>query len=112
MGTNSSEKAHTGSQIVVAGALSDPPEEMLFTPRDLRQMAEMDLSPREAARHVELFRNPPPFTRVLRPCRPGDGIRSLTLSEHADLLSPFDSAARRGRAAKLLPASGAPTRVV
>jgi hypothetical protein len=111
MGTNSSEKARTGPHTVVAGVLSAPPEGALFTPRDLRQMAEMDLSPREAARHVELFRNPPPFTRVLRPCRPGDGIRSLTLSEHADLLSHFDAAARRGRVAKLVPASGAATRM-
>ena len=74
-------------------------------------MAEMGLSPKEAARQVELFRNPPPYTRVLRPCRPGDGIRSLTLAEHADLLSHFDAAARRGRVAKLVPASGAATRM-
>src|ERR1700759_3518084 len=111
MGTNSSEKAHTGSQIVVAGALSDPPEEMLFTPRDLRQMAEMDLSPREAARQVELFRNPPPYTRVLRPCRPGDGIRTLSLADHDEFLGHFDAAARGGRTAKFVPASGAATRM-
>ena len=59
----------------------------LFSPRDLRQMAGMGLAPEEAARQVELFRNPPPYTRVLRPCRPGDGIRSLSPAEHATLLS-------------------------
>jgi hypothetical protein len=60
---------------------------------------------------VELFRNPPPYTRVLRPCRPGDGIRALSLADHAELLSHFDAAARRGRTAKFVPASGAATRM-
>lgn len=85
--------------------------EDLFTPRDLRQMAKMGLSPREATRQVELFRNPPPYTRVLRPCRPGDGIRSLAESEHPALLDQFDAAARRGRVGKFVPASGAATRM-
>jgi hypothetical protein len=83
----------------------------LFSPRDLRQMSELGLHPKEAARHVELFRDPPPHTRVLRPCRPGDGIRALALADHAELLGHFDAAARRGRVAKLVPASGAATRM-
>ncbi len=85
--------------------------EDLFTPRDLQQMSAMGLSPREAARQVELFRNPPPYTRVLRPCRPGDGILPLPESVHAALLARYDAAARRGRIAKLVPASGAATRM-
>jgi len=83
----------------------------LFSPRDLRQMSGMGIDPAEAARQVEIFRNPPPYTRVLRPCRPGDGIRSLSLADHAELLSHFDAAARRGRTAKFVPASGAATRM-
>lgn len=102
MGKNSSEK--TG---VITTAMAGD----LFSPGDLRQMSGMGFSPQEAARQVELFRNPPPFTHVLRPCRPGDGIRSISEPEHADLLSHFDAAARRGRTAKLVPASGAATRM-
>ena len=83
----------------------------LFTPRDRRQMSAMGLSPREAARHVELFRNPPPYTRVLRPCRPGDGIRTLPEPEQPALLARYEAAARRGRIGKLVPASGAATRM-
>ena len=83
----------------------------LFTPRDRKQMSAMGLAPREAARQVELFRNPPPYTRVLRPCRPGDGIRILAESEHPALLAQYDAAARRGRIGKLVPASGAATRM-
>ncbi len=85
--------------------------EGLFTDRDLRQMAAMGLAREEAARQVELFRNPPPHTRVLRPCRLGDGIRSLPPAEHALLLARFDAAAREGRIGKLVPASGAATRM-
>ncbi|HEY4575660.1 MAG TPA: DUF4301 family protein, partial [Thermoanaerobaculia bacterium] len=83
----------------------------LFSARDLRQMAGLGLAPEEAARQVELFRNPPPYTRVLRPCRPGDGIRAISLTDHEDLLSHFDAAARRGRIGKFVPASGAASRM-
>jgi hypothetical protein len=85
--------------------------EDLFAPRDLLQMDELGISPKEAARQVELFRNPPPYTRVLRPCLPGDGIRSLDESDHPRLLALFEKAARQGRAAKFVPASGAATRM-
>lgn len=83
----------------------------LFSPRDLRQMASMGLDPEEAARQIALFRNPPPHTRVLRPCRLGDGIRSIPPEEHAPLLARFDAAAREGRIGKFVPASGAATRM-
>lgn len=83
----------------------------LFTERDLRQLSEMGIRREEAARQVELFRNPPPYTRVLRPCTPGDGIRSISVDEHPALLHHYDAAARRGRIAKLVPASGAATRM-
>ena len=95
----------------VIEVISATMSEDLFTPRDLRQMAGMGLSPQEARRQVELFRNPPPYTRVLRPCRPGDGIRTLPESEHSALLHLFDAAARRGRVGKFVPASGAATRM-
>ncbi|HEV2845006.1 MAG TPA: DUF4301 family protein, partial [Thermoanaerobaculia bacterium] len=83
----------------------------LFTERDLRQLSEMGIPREEAARQVDLFRNPPPFTRVLRPCRPGDGIRAISEAEHPALLSQYDAAARRGRISKFVPASGAATRM-
>lgn len=83
----------------------------LFSTRDLRQMSKMGIQPEEAARQVALFRNPPPFTRVLRPCQPGDGILSISVAVHSTLLEHFDTAARRGRVAKFVPASGAATRM-
>jgi hypothetical protein len=83
----------------------------LFTPRDLEQMASMGLAPEEAARQVELFRHPPPHTRVLRPCRLGDGIRVISPAEQAPLLARFDAAVRRERIGRFVPASGAATRM-
>ncbi len=110
MGKNTSETA-TGPGSVSTVSSMESMEGDLFSPRDLRQMSGMGIAPAEAARQVELFRNPPPYTRVLRPCRPGDGIRALSLADHAELLSHFDAAARRGRTAKFVPASGAATRM-
>ena len=83
----------------------------LFSTRDLRQMAKMGVKPEEAARQVALFRDPPPFTRVLRPCSPGDGVLSISVAMHGALLEAFDTAARRGRIGKFVPASGAATRM-
>jgi hypothetical protein len=111
MGKNSSEPTTGPRPLPVAAGVISAAEGELFSPCDLRQLAAMGLAREEAARQVELFRNPPPFTRVLRPCRPGDGIRSLSLADQDDLLSHFDAAARRGRIGKFVPASGAASRM-
>jgi hypothetical protein len=87
--------------------MTEPP----FSPDDLRQMAELGIAPAEAERQLELFRNPPPYTRVLRPCRPGDGIRQVLAPEEPWLLARFEGAARDGRIGKLVPASGAASRM-
>jgi hypothetical protein len=85
--------------------------EELFNSDDLRQMAELGIAPEEAARQVALFRDPPPYARVLRPCRPGDGIRTFAAEHEPELLAAFDELAREGRVAKLVPASGAASRM-
>jgi Domain of unknown function (DUF4301) len=91
----------------------DAPDRLedLFTDADLRQMAELGIEPAEALRQVELFRHPPSFTRVLRPCTPGDGIRMIFDSDHARLLGFYEEAARQGRIGKVVPASGAASRM-
>ena len=91
-------------------AVLDPSDD-LFSPADLGQMAELGIEPREALRQIELFRNPPPFTRVLRPCRVDDGILKITKGMEPWLLARFEEAARQGRIAKFVPASGAATRM-
>jgi hypothetical protein len=88
----------------------DSVHEDLFSPRDLAQMAALGISPDEAARQIELFRHPPPYTRVIRPCTPGDGIRTLSETDEP-LLELFAGAARQGKVGRFVPASGAATRM-
>lgn len=94
-------------------AAAAPPEltEELFSPRDLEQMRSLGIPPAEAARQIELFRNPPPYTRVLRPSTPGDGIRVLSEEEQPKLLERFHDAVHRGLLGKFVPASGAASRM-
>jgi hypothetical protein len=85
--------------------------ETTFADGDLRQMEELGISLEEAERQLALFRNPFTYTRVLRPCRPGDGIRQLAAPEEPWMLARFEGAARDGRIGKLVPASGAASRM-
>ena len=86
-------------------------ERRLFGDRDLQQMERLGLAPEEALRHVELLRSPPPFTRVLRPCTLGDGIRAIAAEDEPELTAGFDEAAAAGRIHKFVPASGAASRM-
>ncbi len=86
-------------------------ERRLFGDRDLQQMERLGLAPEEALRHVELFQNPPPYTRVLRPCTLGDGIRAIAAEDEPELAARYDEAAAAGRIHKFVPASGAASRM-
>ncbi|HEX3125817.1 MAG TPA: DUF4301 family protein [Thermoanaerobaculia bacterium] len=92
-----------------------PPEETrlqgLFNESDRARMAGLGMALDEALRQIELFRNPPPYANVLRPCRLGDGIRRLPREAEPWLLARFEEAARQGRVSKMVPASGAATRM-
>ncbi len=82
-----------------------------FTAEDHRQMERLGVAPDQARRHLELLRNPPPFTRVLRPCGAGDGILEVAPDQERALAARFDAAAGGGRIHKLVPASGAASRM-
>jgi len=83
----------------------------LFSATDIRRMDALGIALEEAARQVELFRNPPPYAHLLRPCQVGDGIRQLFPGDHAALLAAFAAASAAGRIGKLVPASGAASRM-
>ncbi|HEX5759634.1 MAG TPA: DUF4301 family protein [Thermoanaerobaculia bacterium] len=82
-----------------------------FSARDREQMRALGIAPEEAARQVALFRHPPPFARVVRPCTVGDGIRVLAEREEPRLVDAFARAAATGRVGRFVPASGAATRM-
>ena len=82
-----------------------------FSASDLRQLEQLGISAAEAERQLDLLLNPPPSIRLDRPCRIGDGIRRLEASQYPERIELFESAARRGRLSRLVPASGAASRM-
>jgi hypothetical protein len=82
-----------------------------FTEADRRQMERLGIAPEEALRQIELYRHPPPYTRVLRPASLGDGIRAILPDDEPRLVARHEQAARAGQVHKLVPASGAASRM-
>ena len=78
---------------------------------DHAQLAELGIAPSEASRQLELLRNPPPSTKVLRPCVLGDGVAAIAAGDEPVLLERWERAAAAGRLSSLVPASGAATRL-
>jgi hypothetical protein len=81
-----------------------------FGPEDLRQLAEAGIALAEARRQIELFRHPPAYIRLERPCRIGDGIRPLDASA-GSRLPRYESARAASRLLRFVPASGAASRM-
>ncbi len=84
----------------------------ILTDRDREELAGRGISEAEALRQLTLFASPPIRTRLLRPCTLGDGIQAIGEDEHADLLALHAEAAGLGRLSKLVPASGAASRMM
>ncbi len=82
-----------------------------FTAADLAQFARLGLPVGQVEEQLAALRRPPPPLDLVRPCRPGDGIRRLAESEHDELLARWERAAAAGRLSKFVPASGAATRM-
>jgi hypothetical protein len=85
--------------------------EVLFTAADLAAMAGLGIEPAEAERHVRLLTHPPAPAPLVRPCTRGNGVERLSDERHRDLLALFDEAEKGGRLSKLVPASGAASRM-
>jgi hypothetical protein len=82
-----------------------------FSSDDLARVAARGLTVEEVERQAALLRSPPPATRLVRPCTISDGVVRIDESEHGELLSLADEAARAGRLSKFVPASGAASRM-
>lgn len=83
--------------------------ELSRTDRD--QIEARGLTAREVERQAALLSDPPPAVRLARPCAPSDGVERIDEREHEELLALADKAARAGRLAKFVPASGAASRM-
>jgi hypothetical protein len=82
-----------------------------LTDRDRAQLDEQGIPPEEIERQLELFRDPPPPTHLERPCTVGDGIMTLPAERHDELLALQERAAAAGRLGRMVPASGAASRM-
>ena len=82
-----------------------------LTPADIEQLRARGIEPAEAERQVALLRDPPPKALLVRPCTAGDGIVQLEAPEQERLGALVDRAAADGRVSRMVPASGAATRM-
>lgn len=82
-----------------------------FEAADLRHLEEVGITPAEARRQLRLLRHPPPPLRLVRPCTLGDGIVELPRERSSDLHRRLEDALARRSMVKLVPASGAATRM-
>jgi len=83
----------------------------IFNEKDLQGIKERGADPEEILRQVELFVRGSSYANLLRPCRVNDGIKVLSDNEIKRLTSIFAKAQAKGRAMKLVPASGAASRM-
>jgi hypothetical protein len=83
----------------------------VLTDADLEQLEAHGLSVANVTQQLDAHRRPPNFTRLLRPCTAGDGIRVLDEREAERLRGVHDAAIGELSAVKFVPASGAATRM-
>lgn len=84
---------------------------MNFTPADLAQLTAHGLAVEEIERQLAQLCGGQEWTRLVRPCTLGDGIRELPALQHGELQERFTFAAAEGRVTRFIPASGAATRM-
>lgn len=82
-----------------------------FTDRQRAQLARRGIDEGEALRQLTLLRRGPEFVDLARPCAIGDGVETVPEDEQEQRVLLHDRAARQGRWSKLVPASGAATRM-
>jgi hypothetical protein len=79
--------------------------------KDIRRIIGSKVPEKEIISQIERFEKGIPFLKLLRPCRVGDGIKTIPKSEFNQLTDLFSNAAREGRIMKFVPASGAASRM-
>jgi len=85
--------------------------EDLLTNQDLKHVRARGVDEDDVRRQLAILRDPPPYTRLLRACAAGDGIRLLDDAALSAALAAHDEAAAAGRFTCFVPASGAATRM-
>ena len=92
-------------------APAQPTADPWLSDADRSRLARRGISEESLRRQLEVLRRARTYTPLLRPCTPGDGIRVLERDEEPRLLDLWRRAAAEGRLLKMVPASGAATRM-
>ncbi len=85
--------------------------EQHLSEKDLVQIEHQGVPLEDVENHLRHLSDPPRGIRLARPARLGDGILELDPAQWPRLEALYSEAARRGRFAKFVPASGAATRM-
>ncbi len=83
----------------------------LFNAQDLRRIRALGLRPSDVKKQLEAYRRGFSSLTLVRPCVPGDGIRSLSPAERRRLIRLYDAEASGRKMVKFIPASGAASRM-
>ena len=82
-----------------------------FSNEDILQIKELGLMPSDVNKQLETYRRGPNFLKLIRPCIPGDGIRSFSAVERNRLIKRHNAEAAKHSILKFVPASGAASRM-
>jgi hypothetical protein len=82
-----------------------------LAPDDLAELAAAGIPRAEAERQLALLAAPPPPAALVRPCTVGDGVERLAPARLERLAARGAAERDRGRVTKLVPASGAASRM-
>lgn len=82
-----------------------------LTPAQQASARAHGLSAGDIARQLRFYASPPPFTRLIRPCVAGDGIRVVAAKEAAELAARYSEYLGERSVTCFVPASGAASRM-
>ncbi len=83
----------------------------IFADEDLRQIEGHGLSVEKVFKHLDLFKMPTPYLKLLRPCTRGDGIKVIDQEKMKALIETYELEIPKRHCLKFVPASGAASRM-
>ncbi|MCZ6799659.1 MAG: DUF4301 family protein [Nitrospirae bacterium] len=84
---------------------------LVWADSDQKHMAQRGTIPEQVEKQITLFKEGIPFSNLHSACTVNNGIREITSSEQSHMVSQFEKARETGRVMKLVPASGAASRM-
>ena len=90
---------------------AQPSVEARLSAADRRRLNRLGIGQESVLRQAELIAGPARRVPLLRPCSPGDGIQVIAEADRPALLALWRGAAEAGRLRKMVPASGAASRM-